>query len=100
MPNILIANFLFFRPKCTFPLPVMSESTVIRGNITGNAIRRIHRASNTIGKAIEIRGKASSTMLVIINNPNNIKGGNKKIENNAVKNFVKPCTFLPKMKTP
>ncbi len=88
MPNIFIANFLFFRPKCTFPLPVISERTVIRGTITGNDIRRIHRAINTIGRAMEIRGKASSTMLVIINNPNNMRGGNKKIENNAIKNFL------------
>ncbi len=101
MPSTFIANFLFFRPKCTLPLPVMREITVAKGITTGSAIRSIHKDNNVIGKAIEIKGKAISTTLVITNSANTMTGGKKRIENKTIINFLKRLSILlPKMKTP
>ena len=101
MPSAFIANFLFFRPKCTFPLPVIRVITVRKGITTGSAMRSIHKDNSVIGKAIEIKGKAISTTLVITNSPNTMTGGKKRIENKTIINFLKRLSILlPKMKTP
>ena len=39
IPSTLIANFLFSRPNCTFPFPVISATIVRRGNTTGSNIK-------------------------------------------------------------
>ena len=52
-------------------------------------MRSIHKDNSVIGKAIEIKGKAISTTLVITSSPNNTTGGKRKIEIRTVINFLK-----------